>query len=71
MSDSESPASWLIRRVPAPSIREWAEANGYGHLISARGRVSSTLLDAYYAAHPKEKDENEAPSKEHEQGSEG
>ena len=31
------------------AVREWARANG--HQVSERGRLSSTVLDAYAAAH--------------------
>jgi hypothetical protein len=31
-------------------VREWARANG--HTVSERGRISSTVLEAYDAAHP-------------------
>lgn len=46
---SSRPAAPGSDRERVQAIREWARANG--HAVSERGRLSSTVLAAYDAAH--------------------
>ena len=46
---SSRPAAAGSDRERVQAIREWARANG--HAVSERGRLSSTVLAAYEAAH--------------------
>lgn len=48
-SSSPRPAAAGSDRERVQAIREWARSNG--HTVSERGRLSSTVIEAYEAAH--------------------
>jgi hypothetical protein len=48
-SSSPRPAAAGSDRERVQAIREWARSNG--HTVSERGRLASTVIEAYEAAH--------------------